>query len=146
MLPIEPHLIADVLGGRAVLKTRVRSLAELEGAVARGLPRRSLDACAARVWSDRRAALRFKFRIVPRATYHRRRLLRAEESARLERAARIVALAEKVWGDDGEAARAFLTSPHPLLDGRAPIEVAGTELGARRVEDVLVGLLHGLPV
>ena len=145
MLPIEPRLVAEILGGTAVLHGSIRSLADLEGVVSRGLPRRALDACVARIWRDRRAAERFKFRIVPRATYHRRRLLKAAESERLERLARIVALTEKVWVGDREAARVFLTSPHPLLEGRAPIEVARTELGARRVEDVLVALLYGHP-
>jgi uncharacterized protein (DUF2384 family) len=39
-----------------------------------------------------------------------------------------------------------MTTPHPLLEGRAPIEVAETELGARRVEDVLAALEYALPV
>jgi putative toxin-antitoxin system antitoxin component (TIGR02293 family) len=145
MLPVEPHLVADVLGGTAVLHGSIRSLADLDVAVSRGLPRRALDACMARIWPDRRAAERFKFRIVPRATYHRRRLLKVDESERLERLARIVALAEHVWAGDRDAARVFLTSPHPLLDSQVPIEVARSELGARRVEDVLVALLYGHP-
>ncbi len=146
MLPIEPHLVADVMGGKAVLHGSVRSLSDLEDVVARGLPRRALDACIARIWSDRRAAERFKFMIVPRATYHRRRLLKADESERLERLARVVALAEKAWAGDRDSARVFLTSAHPMLDNRAPIDVARTELGARRVEDLLVALLYGHPV
>jgi len=146
MLPIEPHLVAEVLGGKPVLRGPVRSLSDLEGAVSRGLPRRALDACVARVWKDRRAAERFKFLLVPRATYHRRRFLKADESERLERLARVVALAEKVWAGDADAARVFLTSPHPMLENRAPIDAARSELGARRVEDLLVALLHGHPV
>jgi putative toxin-antitoxin system antitoxin component (TIGR02293 family) len=145
MLPVEPHLVADVLGGRAVLHGSVRSLSDLDGVVARGLPRRALDACIARIWLDRPSADKFKFLIVPRATYHRRRVLKADESERLERLARVVALAEKVWAGDRDAARVFLTSPHPMLDNRPPIDVARTELGARRVEDVLVALLYGHP-
>lgn len=146
MLPIPPRAVADILGGRAVLRGRVRSLGELDALVARGLPRRALDACVARVWPEKRAADRYKFSLVPRATYHRRRDLSPPASERVERVARVVALAEHAWAGDRDGARRFLTAPHPLLDGRAPVEVARTELGARRVEGLLLGLVHGLPV
>jgi uncharacterized protein (DUF2384 family) len=55
-----------------------------------------------------------------------------------------VATAEYVWGDP-ELARRFLHEPHPMLEGRAPVRVALTELGARRAEDVLWSLFYGLP-
>jgi putative toxin-antitoxin system antitoxin component (TIGR02293 family) len=66
------------------------------------------------------------------------------ESERTARVAHVVALTEYVW-EDLEAARAFLTTPHPELGGRPPIEVAGDEFGARHVEEILHGILHGLP-
>ena len=138
--------VVTILGGDAVLRARIRSPGELEAAVARGLARGALDACAARVWPDRRLADRFKYRVLPRATYHRRRRLKAGESERVERLARIVALAERAWDGERAAARSFLTAPHPLLEGRAPIEAALTELGARRVEAILAAIGHGLPV
>ena len=56
----------------------------------------------------------------------------------------VVATAEYVW-DDAEEARRFLHEPNPLIEGRTPLEVALTELGARRVEDLLWQLFHGLP-
>jgi uncharacterized protein (DUF2384 family) len=34
---------------------------------------------------------------------------------------------------------------HPLLDGRTPLDVAMTELGARRVEELLWKLFYGVP-
>ena len=34
---------------------------------------------------------------------------------------------------------------HPELEGRAPLELALTELGARRVEELLWKLFYGLP-
>jgi uncharacterized protein (DUF2384 family) len=39
-----------------------------------------------------------------------------------------------------------MTTPHPLLEGRTPIDVAETDLGARRVEDILAALEYALPV
>ena len=57
----------------------------------------------------------------------------------------MVALAEGLWDEQGEA-RAFLNAPHPLLDGRTPLDVAASELGARRVERLLQDVEHGLPL
>jgi putative toxin-antitoxin system antitoxin component (TIGR02293 family) len=142
----ETGRVAAAMGGPAVLRRAVRSPRDLEALVARGLPRQALDACVARVWPEKRAADRFKFSLVPRATYHRRRVLSAAASERVERVARIVALAEQAWAGDPAGARDFLTRAHALLEGRAPVEAARTELGARRVEDLIAGLVHGLPV
>jgi uncharacterized protein (DUF2384 family) len=50
-----------------------------------------------------------------------------------------------VW-DDADDARDFLHTPHPLLDGRAPLDVSLTELGARRVEELLWKLFFGMSV
>ena len=59
--------------------------------------------------------------------------LTPEESARTERLARIVALAERIWNDDDET-RAFLNRSHPLLDDRTPLDVGldGARRAARR--------------
>jgi putative toxin-antitoxin system antitoxin component (TIGR02293 family) len=83
--------------------------------------------------------------IVSRATRQRRERLKPEEGERLLRVATIIALAVDVWGDDREAAE-FLTSPHALLGGAKPIERAVSEIGARQVEGILVGMDLGLPV
>ena len=37
-----------------------------------------------------------------------------------------------------------MTTPHPLLDGRTPIDAARTDLGARRTEQILNALEYGL--
>lgn len=56
----------------------------------------------------------------------------------------IQTLARRVWDSD-EDAQKFLTTPHPLLDGLAPIEVARSKDGAAQVEAVLNKILWGLP-
>ena len=95
---------------------------------------------------DARAARRLRDQLVhPSMQKRRPARLSAEASARLERVARIMAAAEELWGRR-EDAQAFLATPHPLLDGRTPLEAAQTELGARQVEDVIAEATHGVPL
>ncbi len=123
-----------------------QTMQELETAVAAGLPKRAISRLAARLYPDAREALRFRSSIVPLATWKRRTTrLSPAESERTERVARVLALAEYTW-DDEEAARRWMFAPHPELDGRTPADAARSELGARRVEDLLHRLFYGLPV
>jgi putative toxin-antitoxin system antitoxin component (TIGR02293 family) len=71
--------------------------------------------------------------------------LSREESERAERVARLRAIAEQVFESAAESVD-FLYSPHPLLGDAAPAELASTDLGARRVEDLLWKLEYSLPV
>lgn len=137
--------IADVLGGHPVLGRRVGSLAALDDAVAEGLPKAALRQTASRIYAGKMEQKQLMNRIVPEATFKRRRdRLSAAESERTERIARVVANAEYVW-DDRHEARRFLTTPHPALRRRTPIEAAITELGARQVEEILGRIFHGIP-
>jgi len=143
---IEPKRIAEVLGGRAVLGRKISSVEDLEELVAHGLPKAALRVAVRRVFSVPREANHCMYEIVPEATYKRRTgKLRAVESERTERLARVIAAAETVWEDQSDA-REWLTTPHPELGGRTPVECAMTELGARRVEALLDRLQYGLPV
>ena len=108
-----------------------------------GLPLAAVEAFAARAGLE--PALRY--RIVPKATLaprrKRREPLSREESARLARAAKILALAEEVWGSADEA-RAFLHRPHSMLEDRRPIDVTlDNEFGADLVEGILQRLRFG---
>ena len=69
--------------------------------------------------------------------------MKPQEGERVERLARVIATAEQVWGDVDDA-RSFLSTGHAMLGGKRPIEVALTELGARRVESLLWSLFHGV--
>lgn len=143
MIPVS-H-IAEVLGGQHVLGRRLGSLAELDDAVAEGLPKAALRQAASRIFQGKTEQKQLMNRIVPEATFKRRReRLSAVESERTERIARMVANAEHVWGDRDDARR-FLTTPHPALRGRTPLDTAMTELGARHVEEILGRIFHGLP-
>ena len=142
---VESRLVAEVLGGAQALGRRVRSVFELSQAVEQGLPKSTLRNVARRVFpapSDQRQMI---YRVVPEATFKRRRdRLSAPESERTERLARVVATAEYVWGDQQDARR-FLLTPHPALGGKAPLNASMSELGARQVEELLGQIQHGLP-
>jgi putative toxin-antitoxin system antitoxin component (TIGR02293 family) len=140
-----PRHIAALLGGRRVLGKPVRSILELDDAVERGLPKATLRNVARRVFSDAGEQRAMMHRIVPEATYKRRReRLTPAESARTERLARVVATAEDVW-QSREQARRFLTTPHPEMGGKTPLAAALTELGARQAEEVMARIVYGLP-
>ena len=137
---VESRKIAQVLG----LRRKVDSVEQLERQVEAGLPRASLGKVARHVYGKSPDAAALMLRIMPAATFHRRGdELKPHEGARVERLARVIATAEHVW-DRAEDARAFLSTGHAMLGGKRPIEVALTELGARRVESLLWSLFHGV--
>jgi putative toxin-antitoxin system antitoxin component (TIGR02293 family) len=146
MIPmLEAQHIGEVLGGHRVFAKPITSLLELNDAVERGLPKATLRNVVRRVYTDiseQRAMMR---RIVPEATFKRRReRLSPAESERTERVARVVATAEDVW-QDREQAKRFLTTPHAEIGGKSPLDAAMTELGARQAEEVMARILYGLP-
>lgn len=140
MVLVTPEQIAAVMA----LAPVPHSFAELESLIAQGLPKSALKASVESVSESREEQRALLYRMVPEATYKRRReRLTAEESGRAERLARVYATARYVWDSDEEA-RAFLHAPHPMLQGRTPLEVSLTELGARRVETLLWRLYYGI--
>ena len=142
---IEVERIADVLGGPRVLRRRVRSLDDLRVTVAGGLPKLALTACAKRLAADPKEQRAFIHAVVPEATYKRRRgAMKPSESERTERLARVIATAEYVWGNRDDARR-FLLSPHPRFEGKRPVDIAWSEIGARQLEELLWQIHHGLP-
>ena len=143
---IEASVVAEILGGTAILGREIRSTSDLEDLIEGGIPKAALRRTLQRVFAVASERNRILYLVVPQATFKRRASrLRPSESERTERLARVIAAAEMVW-DDREEAREWLTQPHPELSGRTPIESALTDLGARRVEQVLDRLEYGLPV
>jgi putative toxin-antitoxin system antitoxin component (TIGR02293 family) len=121
------------------------SFAELDARVAHGLPKGALRASVNRVCDTAEQRTRLLHRIVPVASYKRRRTaLTPDESGKTERLARVFATAVEVWDSEPDA-QAFLTTPHAMLEGRSPLDVALTEIGARRVEQLLARLYYGIP-
>ncbi len=116
----------------------------LSDALSKGLPMESLDSVRHLISPDRRE---FETLIVPAGTLKRRRRQKAplspHESERLERVARVWAMARDVYKTD-EDARRFLGEPHGLLRGRKPIDlVIANDVGAVVVEDILGRLKYG---
>ncbi len=145
-MTVDTARVARILGGERTLGRRVRTLADLRRAVEAGLPVAALEKAVAHVAASPAAAAELKYRVVPKTTLYRRaaQRLTAEESERLERLARLTALAEQVW-EDQVFAREFLTSTQPQLDGERPIDLLRSDLGTRQVEDLLLKLEYGLP-
>ena len=146
MYPIDVAKVSATLGGARVLGVAPSSVGAMSEAIAHGLPRDVVPEVAAQAAPDR-GDLRRKVAalIVSPATYKRGRRLSPAAGERAERLARVTALAQQAVGD-AEEARTWLTTPHPLLADRTPIETAATDLGARLVERILHNLEYGLPV
>ena len=137
---VEPAKIAQLLG----LGRRITSVKQLDDQVSAGLPKASLAAVARHVYGASTDATALMQQVIPAATFHRRGdVLKPQEGERVERLARVIVTAEQVW-DSPEDARVFLSTGHAMLGGKRPIEVALTELGARRVEQLLWSLFHGV--
>jgi putative toxin-antitoxin system antitoxin component (TIGR02293 family) len=143
MIPAEA--IAEILGGRSVLGRQVTSLGELRDAVAAGLPKRALNNTIHVLAPEPADAKRMMFGFIPLATYKRRVRLKLSESEQTERLARVLATARHVL-ETPENVRHFMLSPHQLLKGERPFDVAKTELGARQVEDILWDVFYSLPI
>jgi putative toxin-antitoxin system antitoxin component (TIGR02293 family) len=108
-----------------------------------GLPIAALDRVA-RLLAPEDA--QFKYRLVPKATYERRKVahrLSADESARLARVARVWAIALDVWKTEAMT-RDFLFRPHPMIEDKRPIDVViQSEFGAELVVEILGRLKYG---
>jgi putative toxin-antitoxin system antitoxin component (TIGR02293 family) len=142
---MEPRSVGEVLGGKSVLGHPVASILDLSQAVERGLPRITLRNVVRHVYSDPSDQRAMMHRVVPEATYKRRReRLSRAESERTERLARVIAMSEEVW-QDAEQSRRFLTTPHSEMGGKSPLDAALTELGARQAEEIMARILYGLP-
>ncbi|UXN66828.1 DUF2384 domain-containing protein (plasmid) [Phyllobacterium sp. A18/5-2] len=134
--------IADVLG-LPVKENAARSPFGLMSRIEEGLPIGALERVAHLLApSD----AQFKYRLIPKATYERRKAalrLSSDEGTRLARVARVWSLALDVWQTE-EDARDFLFRSHPMLEDRRPIDVViQSEIGAELVLDILGGLKYG---
>jgi putative toxin-antitoxin system antitoxin component (TIGR02293 family) len=117
----------------------------IEKAVEKGLPRPVLRHVAEHiVGTDKAKIASLEWLIVPKTTLERREeQLSPLESERTERVARLFVHARNALGTEAEA-RAFMTTSHPHLDGRTPVDAARTDLGTRRTEQILNALEYGL--
>lgn len=138
------QLVAEHLGGRAALGRDIRSDLDLDDAVRAGLPVETVESVV------KTGALRppeLHALVIPRRTLaHRKRRggrLSSEQSDRLTRVVRVVARAEEAIGDSAKAKR-WLRKSNGTLQGRRPLDLLASDVGARVVEQVLGRIEHGL--
>jgi putative toxin-antitoxin system antitoxin component (TIGR02293 family) len=138
--------VAALMGGKRVLGRSIETLSDLRLAVEAGLPKAALKCVVQHIAGNESAQRALMYKLVPEPTLRRLgRRLNLVGSERTERLARTTVLAEEVWGDHNDA-RDFMTTPHPMLGGRMPAEMATTDLGAREVEEILHAMAYGSPV
>ncbi len=139
---VQIQKLSTMMGGAILLK--INSMGDLAERVSEGLPKQALRNTVRHLFDSPAEANELMYRIVPEATYKRRTRLTAAESERTERLARVIASAEVTW-DDRAAAKQWLLTPHPELNGKKPLDAAMSELGARQVEELLDRIYYGLP-
>jgi putative toxin-antitoxin system antitoxin component (TIGR02293 family) len=138
----QPASIETLLGVNA---GRHASRLALADSIESGLPVSALDRLADVVAPD---DVRFKYRLISKATLERRRKsptkrLTSEEGDRLARLAKVFSFALQIYKAP-ETARDFLSRPHPMLDGKAPLDVAlATGPGADLVINLLGRAAYG---
>lgn len=130
------------LGGHQALGTDVSSEADLARVVHHGI-RLSVLGHVERAGFSKQEIEHY---IIPARTLRHRKIRREpltlEESDRVVRLTRIQALAEDVFGEVDMANR-WLREGLGILDGKAPLELARTESGARVVEQILAKIDWG---
>ena len=145
MYPVEVARVVGIMGGSQIVPPIGNGLVDLERAIAHGLPVSVARSVATSVApSDSGMRQRVTDMIASPATLKRRTTLSPEAGQRAERLARVTAMAHRALGSVAEA-QEWLTAKH-MLFGQPPIEVAATDLGARRVERVLSNIEYDLPV
>ena len=87
--------------------------------------------------------------VAPRRTLKRRaqsasKTLSSQESDAAVRVARIIARAQQVFAGRPEYVSEWLREKNPALGGRAPLSTLVSETGARAVEEILIGIEHGM--
>ncbi len=138
------QVLAEYLGGSQALGRDIQSDFDLDDAVREGLPLSTIESVV------RGGALRaseLDALVIPRRTLaHRRRLgkrLSSRQSDRLTRVVRVVARAEEAIGDCTKARR-WLRKPNRALQGRRPLDLLASDVGARVIEQLLGRIEHGL--
>ena len=135
--------IAELLGGRKVLG-RSKDSTSLQARLREGLPFGAFEAVleALGLTPAELAALLG----VPARTLARRKAVRRLtplESDRLYRLAHVALLASRVLGSPARA-RDWIRRPNRALGGMSPMDDLDTEIGVRRVEEVLTRVEHGI--
>jgi putative toxin-antitoxin system antitoxin component (TIGR02293 family) len=137
--------IAEVLGGKKILRKRIETSSDLAKATRAGLSVNSLDMLAEELSMQRIAVaklLGISERTLSRRVTSNSRLT-AAESDRIVRLARVLALAQETLGNREKASR-WLQTSNRALEGDKPFDRLDTDIGVRSVEQVLGRIEYGL--
>jgi len=138
-----PVQVLELVGGQRIVQVTVKDAHDLIQLVRRGLPTQAVDTLLAQ---GRLTLAELDRLVLPRKTlYHRRKLgrLTAEQSDRLLRVVRLLALAEETFGNRDKA-HTWLRRPTSALADERPLDLLDTEEGTRAVETLLGRIAHGI--
>ena len=139
--------VADMMGGRKVLKAAPMSRAEVHALIETGLPTRSVNvlvAGALLLKSEQMLdAIGISLRTYQRFKGNHDGALSSEQSDRAWRLSELLVKAAELFGSRQEAERWFDT-PAPALDQKKPITLMTSSVGARMVEQLLGRIEHGV--
>jgi putative toxin-antitoxin system antitoxin component (TIGR02293 family) len=142
---LETEAIAEVLGGRKVLRKTVKKADDLARLVREGIPAKTITVLAEKLHVGH-GVLSRKLGI-PQRTLTRRlsqaSVLSPAESDRTVRLARVYASAVEMIGEE-EKATEWLSTPNRALGGERPLDLLDTDTGARMVEDILGRIAYGV--
>ena len=140
----ETERLVSLLGGQTAFGSGIRSLADMQEALRRGLPYAAFEAVLEALQMDSSTLVRL-VGASPRTMARRkaRRVLSPTESDRLYRVARVTVQAADTFGSL-EKARAWLHRPNEALGGDTPISQLDTEIGEHQVEQLLARIEHGI--
>jgi putative toxin-antitoxin system antitoxin component (TIGR02293 family) len=132
------------LGGQEAIGARGRSEGEMERLLREGFPISVLGSFREN-WGFTVMELAGSLAI-PKSTLmrmlERRRRMASGDSDRVYRLASILALAEQAIGDRKKAQR-WLRQTNQVLGSQTPLHALETEIGARRVEQILGRIAYG---
>jgi putative toxin-antitoxin system antitoxin component (TIGR02293 family) len=132
------------LGGQEAMGVRVRSEGEMERLLRQGLPVSVLGNFREN-WGFTVMELAGSLAI-PKSTLmrmlERRQRMASGDSDRVYRLASILALAEQAIGDRKKAQR-WLRQTNQVLGSQTPLHALETEIGVRRVEQILGRIAYG---
>ncbi|MCB8877165.1 type II RES/Xre toxin-antitoxin system antitoxin [Acidisoma silvae] len=138
LFPNATHML-DVIGGTAALGGD----SDIIPRIRLGLPVSTIEFI---LGSGRLTLAELDRIVLPRKTLMNRRKLGSltpEQSDRLVRVARLIAAAEDTFGTAAKA-HAWLRRPTAALAGEKPLELLDTDEGARRVDNLLGRIGHGI--
>jgi putative toxin-antitoxin system antitoxin component (TIGR02293 family) len=135
-----------LLGGRRVLRRRIRSRLEAHDLIQEGIPARALAHLVANVplaQVDLEKAVGISLRTYQRRQESLDQPLSREQSGRAWKFAEILGRVTEAMGSQDEAER-WLERPSIGLDQRRPIDLLSTPAGVQSVEDYLTRIEYGV--